>query len=78
MDGRTMTRSTARHPSAVQTDKSSPPISEVSSDDPSSPQSASGVPWYWRLVMFMWIVSFVSLLIYEWLGGAIKSLTSKS
>ena len=71
-----MTRSAARRASAVQVDKSLPPgpPSEGEADDSlSSPPSASGVAWYWRLVMFLWGTSFAFLLLYEWLAGIINA-----
>jgi hypothetical protein len=71
-----MTRSAARRPGAVQAEKSippAPPTSDAHADEPiSSPQRASGVAWYWRLVLFLWATSFVGLLLYEWLSGLLK------
>jgi len=68
-----MTRSTARRPGAVQAEKSIPPAptADASVGAPIS-APASGVPWYWQLVMFLWITSFVGLLLYEWLAGLFK------
>jgi hypothetical protein len=71
-----MTRSAARRASAVQMEKSLPPgpPSEGDADDSlASPQSASGVAWYWRLALFLWGTSFAFLLLYEWLAGIIKA-----
>lgn len=71
-----MTRSAARRTSAVQVDKSLPPVapSEGEADDSwPSPSSASAVPWYWRLTLFLWATSYAFLLLYEWLAGIIKA-----
>ncbi|HWG43416.1 MAG TPA: hypothetical protein VN688_11575 [Gemmataceae bacterium] len=71
-----MTRSAARRPGAVQAEKSLPPSrpdSDAQGDEPTaSPERAPGVAWYWQLVMFLWVVSFASLLAYEWLSGLFK------
>ena len=51
-----------------------PPATENRPDDRgSSPEPASGMTWYWRLVMFLWITSFAFLLLYEWLAGILKT-----
>lgn len=71
-----MTRSAARRASAVQVDKSLPPGLSAESeaeDSLASTRSASGVPWYWRLVMFLWGTSFAFLFLYEWLAGLLKA-----
>ncbi len=65
-----MTRSSAQRSSAVQVEKS-PPSLPSDGGPPSPPTSV--VPWYWRLALFMWAVSYVCLLLYEWLAGIIKS-----
>jgi hypothetical protein len=62
-----MTRS-AHRSSAVQVEKSPPP---APSDAPAS--SPSGVPWYWRLALFLWATSFAFLMLYELLAGIIKA-----
>ncbi len=61
-----MTRS-AHRSSSVQVEKSP---RAPSSGETSSP---SGVPWFWRLAMFLWATSFAFLFLYEWLAGIIKS-----
>lgn len=72
-----MTRSTARRSGAVQPEKSPPPVPILSGDEPgaspASPPMSSGVPWYWRFALFLWITSFVFLLLYEWLAAILKS-----
>lgn len=71
-----MTRSAARRHGAVQADKSlppAPPAFEHAPDDPYAAPAASNTPWYWRFVMFLWLTSFVILLMYEWLAGIFKS-----
>jgi len=65
-----MTRSAARRTSAVQAEKSSPPmLSDNSSGPPQESLPASAIPWYWHLVLFLWATSFVFMLLYEWLTG---------
>jgi hypothetical protein len=71
-----MTRSAARRSGAVQADKSlppAPPVSDHHPDDPLSAPESSGVPWYWRFVLFLWGTSFALLFLYEWLVGILKS-----
>jgi hypothetical protein len=71
-----MTRSAARRSGAVQADKSLPPVSPASdqhSDDSLSTPQAAVVPWYWRLVLFLWCTSFALLFLYEWLSGILKT-----
>ena len=72
-----MTRSAARRFGAVQVDKSLPPKpssqGEANESSTAPPPSSSGVAWYWRLAMFLWITSFAFLLLYEWLAGIIKA-----
>ena len=69
-----MTRPVARHPSAVQAEKSLLPIpSGVSSNDARESLSAFTTPWYWRMALFLWVTSFVFLLLYELLAGIIKA-----
>jgi hypothetical protein len=71
-----MTRSAARRASAVQVEKSLPPAPSSSDEtdaSPASPPSAMGVPWYWRLALFLWATSFAFLFLYEWLAGLIKA-----
>jgi hypothetical protein len=69
-----MSRSAARRTNAVQVDKSLPPESPRSPDEPlGAPNPESNVPWYWRLVLFIWGTSFASLLAYELLAGLIKA-----
>jgi hypothetical protein len=71
-----MTRSASRRHGVVPADKSlppAPPAPDHPSDDPSSAPASAAVPWYWRLVLFLWGASFVSLFLYEWLGGILKS-----
>jgi hypothetical protein len=70
-----MTRS-ARRTSAVQVEKSlppAPPPEDGADDTLASPPPGSGVPWYWRLALFLWATSFAFLLLYEWLAGIIKA-----
>jgi hypothetical protein len=69
-----MTRSAAHRASAVQVEKSPPPIPSNSGSGgaPATPP-ASSVPWYWRLALFLWATSFAFLLLYEWLAGIIKA-----
>ena len=65
-----MTRSAAHRASAVQAEKSPPTLP---SDGGPAPPQPSVVPWYWRLALFLWAVSYVFLFLYEWLAGIIKS-----
>lgn len=71
-----MTRSAARRPHTVQADKShtpaSPAFDHAPEDTGSTPATAT-TPWYWRLVLFLWLTSFIFLLLYEWLAGILKS-----
>jgi hypothetical protein len=70
-----MTRSAARRSSAVQAEKSVLPMpSAVNSSKAPEPAPASGVPWYWRLFLFLWATSFAFMLLYEWLAGIVKAL----
>jgi hypothetical protein len=71
-EDRTMTRSFARRGHAVQVEKSSPPDTARHPDPPPSP-TASAVPWYWQIALFLWITSYAGLFIYEWLAGIIKA-----
>jgi hypothetical protein len=72
-----MTRSAARRTSAVQAEKTMSPASPATEhrpDDPlAMPAPATGMTWYWRLVMFLWTTSFIFLMLYEWLAGIVKS-----
>jgi hypothetical protein len=69
-----MTRSVARRTDVVQAEKSPPPIAAgVSAREGREPPPAAGVPWYWRLALFLWSTSFVFLLLYEWLAGILKA-----
>ena len=69
-----MTRSVTRRPQAVQLEKASltdaPRRADASS---SATRKDSAVPWYWQIVMFFWVTSFLGLLIYEWLAGIFKA-----
>lgn len=70
-----MSRSAARRTSAVQAEKSSPPmLSDNSPAAPQEPLPASTLSWTWRLVLFLWGTSFAFLFLYEWLAGILKSL----
>jgi hypothetical protein len=72
-----MTRSAARRSGAVQSDKSTSPAVPASGpaakDSPTSAPVSSGVPWFWRFVLFLWGTSFLFLLLYEWLAAILKS-----
>jgi hypothetical protein len=69
-----MTRSAARRIGAVQVDKSPPPApGKDNSGEPPQQLPASDIPWYWRLVLFLWCTSFVALMLYEWLDGIRKA-----
>jgi hypothetical protein len=70
-----MTRSAARRSGAVQSEKLTPPTTPVSG--PAAKEAPapvwSGVPWFWRFVLFLWGTSFLFLLLYEWLAAILKS-----
>ncbi len=70
-----MTRSVAHRAHSVQLEKASSPTDTARPLNPTAPASrpASGAPWFWQIVMFLWITSFLGLLIYEWLAGLIKA-----
>lgn len=70
-----MTRSASRRSSAVQAEKSpaAPPTSAPHSEAPATAPQMASLPWTWGVVMFLWITSFIGLLIYEWLAGILKS-----
>jgi hypothetical protein len=69
-----MTRPAARRTSHVTTDKTPPaPPAEVRPEGPPPAGPASGLPWQWRLVVFLWTTSFAFLLLYEWLSGLLKA-----
>jgi hypothetical protein len=57
----------------MQPDKPAAPQAEA---PPAAPVSPSAPPprlgWGWRLVLFLWITSFVSLLLYEFLAAILK------
>ena len=74
-----MTRSAARRSSAVQAEKSVLPLpSGVNASKAPEPVPPSGVPWYWRLFLFLWLTSFAFMLLYEWLAGILKALRGPS
>lgn len=74
-----MSRSAARRTGAVQAEKSSQPmLSDNSAADPQESLPASNVPWFWRLVVFLWVTSFAFLLLYEWLAGILRALRGSS
>ncbi len=70
-----MTRSVAHRAHSVQLEKASPTMETARPSNFGAPASrpTSGAPWFWQIVMFLWITSFLGLLIYEWLAGLIKA-----
>lgn len=74
-EDRTMTRSVARRAHAVQLEKSPPPDTVRRPDAPPPPEPHKGyaVPWYWQIVLFLWLTSYVGLFLYEWLAGILKA-----
>jgi hypothetical protein len=70
-----MSRSVAHRAHSVQTEKLSPSIDPVRPTEAANPvaRPGSGLPWFWQIVMFLWITSFLGLLAYEWLWGLIKA-----
>jgi hypothetical protein len=69
-----MTRSVAHRTHAVQLEKSSSPeTARRTESSPPTPRAPSVVPWYWQIVMFLWITSYLGLLLYEWLVGILKA-----